>query len=105
MLAARNADVAEVLEIMRSPTDPHFADLYKVWETIRHAGGLGTAMQSAGISNNAMTRFTRSANHQAASGDKARHARLGEAPPDKPMPINEARATMGNLVNAWMDSL
>jgi hypothetical protein len=30
---------------------------------------------------------------------------LGQAPPDKPMPINEARAMMGNLVNAWMNSL
>ena len=85
---------------MGSPEDPHFADLYKVWEIIRHAGGLETAVQSAGISSNAMTRFTRSANHQAARGDKARHARLAQAPPDKPMPICEARAKMGNLMSA-----
>ena len=46
-----------------------------------------------------------SATHQAASGDKARQARLAQVPPDKPKPISEARAMMGNLVSDWMDSL
>jgi hypothetical protein len=53
---------------------PHFAELYKVWEIIRSAGGLDVAMKMARISDNAMSRFTRTANHQAASGDNAQLA-------------------------------
>jgi hypothetical protein len=103
--AARNADVAEVLKILGKPGEPHFVELYKVWEIVRHAGGMQAAMQSAGISENTMTRFKRTANHQAASGDSARHARLPEAPPPSPMPIGEARALIGKLVNAWIATL
>jgi hypothetical protein len=63
-----------------------------VWEIIRSAGGLDVAMKMAGISDNAMSRFTRTANHQAASGD---NARLAQAPPKNPVSIGEARAMIG----------
>jgi hypothetical protein len=105
VLAARNPDVAEVLRIMRKPEDPHFAELYKVWEIVRGAGGMDAAMQAARVSNNAISRFTRTANHQAASGGNARHARLPQAPPKTPMPIGEAEAMIGRLVGAWIASL
>ena len=104
-IAARNADVAEVLTILGTPGEPHFVELYKVWEIVRHVGGMQAAMQAAGISENTMTRFTRTANHQAASGDNARHARLPQAPPPNPMPISEARAMIGRLVDAWIATL
>lgn len=104
-VAARNADVAEVLKILGKPGEPYFVELYKVWEIVRHASGMQAAMQSAGISENTMTRFKRTANHQAASGDNARHARLPEAPPPNPMPIGEARALIGKFVNAWIATL
>jgi hypothetical protein len=38
--AAQNPDVAEVLEIMGRPDPLSFADLYKVYEIIKHSGGL-----------------------------------------------------------------
>ena len=52
-----------------------------------------------------MTRFKRTANHQAASGDNARHARLSATPPPNPTAIGEARALIGKLVNAWIATL
>ena len=104
-VAARNGDVAEVLTILGTAREPRFVELYKVWEIVRHAGGMRAAMQAAGISEHAMTRFKRTANHQAASGDHARHARLQEAPPPNPMPISEARALIGKLVDAWIATL
>jgi hypothetical protein len=47
-----------------------------------------------------VSRFTRAANHQAASGEIARHARSSEVPPANPMPIEEARGVIGRLVGA-----
>lgn len=52
-----------------------------------------------------MTLFARAASHQAAVGDSGRHARLPDAPPPNPMPIGEARALIGKLVNAWIAAL
>jgi hypothetical protein len=72
--------VAEVLKIMASPAGVNFVELYKVYEIIRHADGLDAAMQAAGISKNAVSRFTRTANHQAAGGEIARHAILACRP-------------------------
>jgi hypothetical protein len=80
--------------------------LTQVFPNSSSAAGARRPRASASVSDNAVTRFTRSSNHQAASGDKARQAPLARAPPDKPpMPISEARAMMGNLVSAWMGSL
>jgi hypothetical protein len=104
-LAARDGDVAEVPRIMASSAGVNFVELYKVYEIIRHAGGLDAAMQAAGISKSIVSRFTRTANHQAAGGEIARHARSTEAPPANPMPIQEARGLIGRLVGAWAGTL
>ena len=102
-LAAKDSDLAEVLRIMAAA--PHFPELYKVMEIIEATGCMATAMKAAGISRNRMTNFTRTADHQAASGDHSRHARSKTQPPPKPMSITEARAMIGNVVTAWMLSL
>lgn len=104
-LAARDGDVAEVLKIMASSAGVNFVELYKVYEIIRHAGGLDAAMQAAGISKSTVSRFTRTANHQAAGGEIARHARSSEAPPANPMPVEEARGLIGRLAGAWAGTL
>ena len=43
---------------------PSFSDLYKIHEIVEHSGHGKSAMGSAGISKAAMSRFTRTANHQ-----------------------------------------
>lgn len=104
-LAARNRDVAEALEIMGRPERPNFAQLYRVYEIIEHAGALRAAMQSAAVPETSRTLFTRTANHPAASGADARHARSRQAPPRNPMTIEEARTMISQLLAAWMGSL
>jgi hypothetical protein len=103
-VAGANRDVAEVLEIM-SAEPLNWTDLYKIYEIIQDTGMLETVTQTASISNRDITRFTRTANHQEASGADARHARLSQEPPSNPMTIEQARGMIGRLVTAWMDSL
>jgi hypothetical protein len=104
-LATTNPDAAEVLEFLAKPGGPSFSDLYKILEIVEHTGHSKAAMQSAGISKATMTRFTRTANHQAVSGSESRHARLSERPPKNPMTIDEARTTMRQLVTEWFNFL
>jgi hypothetical protein len=103
-LAAQNPNVAEVLEIMGRPDPLRLADLYKVYEIIKHSGALNRAMNSAGVSEATTRLFTRTANHPEASGDAARHARSRDQPPARPMTLDEARARVRSLVSAWLDS-
>lgn len=102
-LASRNADVAEALEIMGGPEPPNFAELYKVYEIIEATGTMKAAMSASGVSKASCSLFTRTANHQAASGKASRHARAAQEPPGNPMTIEEARAMIGRLLTAWMD--
>lgn len=102
-LTVTNSDVTEVLGIMGQP--PSWMELYKVYEIIRHAGGLKAAMKAAAITTTSMSVFTLTANHQDASGADARHARLPQLPPIKPMTMGQAQTMIGQLVTAWMASL
>lgn len=102
-LASLDPDLSQVLKIMAG--SPHFAELHKVLEIIEAAGGRDAAMKSAGISKNQVSTFTRTANHQEASGDYSRHARLRQPPPGNPMQITEATSMIRSLVAAWMTSL
>ena len=101
-LAAGNQDVAEVLQLLAKPDGPSFADLYKIHEIVEHTGHGKSALGSAGISKAAMSRFTRTANHQAASGSGSRHARSSEQPPKDPMTVDEARTMIRQLVTEWL---
>jgi hypothetical protein len=101
-LAAGDRDVAEVLQLLAKPDGPSFSDLYKIHEIVEHTGPGKSAMGSAGISKAAMSRFTRTANHQAASGSESRHARSSEQPPEDPMTVGEARTMIRRLVTEWL---
>lgn len=103
-LASQNPDVAEALEIMGRSETLNFADLYKVYEIMEHAGVLNAAMRSARVPKSTTRLFARTANHPGASGDAARHARSRDQPPTRPMPLEEARAMVRSLISAWLDS-
>jgi hypothetical protein len=50
--------------------------------------------------------FKTSVNHQAISGDLARHARMeGTPPPSRALTLVEARQVISVMVKAWMDWL
>jgi hypothetical protein len=99
-LAARDPDAAKALSFWAKPHD--WATLYKVWEIIRD----GEEVQNKGwASGNEITRFTRTANHQEAAGDDARHSRLKADPPPNPMTLGEADGFIGRLLRTWLDSM
>lgn len=104
-IAATDRDVAEVLEILGQPQPPNFAELYKIDEIIKSSGRLTDLAQSAGVPDDERRRFKQTADHQDASGTDSRHARNKQQPPKSPMPIDQARAMIGKLVTAWLDSL
>jgi hypothetical protein len=89
-LAAQDHDVAEVLAIMGGSESLGWVELYKVYEIVGTTNAFESAKSAAGLSNNKMTLFTRTANHQEAAGGGARHARLSAEPPRTPMPVEEA---------------
>ena len=104
-LAAGNEDVTEVLQLLAKSDGPSFSDLYKIHEIVEHTGHSKSAMGSAGISKATMSRFTRTANHQTASGPESRHARSSGQPPKDPMTVDEARTMIRQLVTEWMKYL
>jgi hypothetical protein len=103
-VAGSNNDVAEVLDIMGRVETPNWVDLYKVYEIIEHTGMLNSAMNAAAVSKNRMSLFTRTANHEKASGPDARHSRSKQDPPKNPMTIEEARRLISALIRTWVES-
>ena len=103
-IAATNPDVAEVLQVLGQPQPPNFAELYKIDEIIKSSGRLKAVMQSAGVSDEERRLFKQTADHQDASGADSRHARNKQQPPKSPMAIDQARAMIGKLLTAWLDS-
>lgn len=104
-VAGSNYDVAEVLDIMGRVEAPNWSDLYKVYEIIEHTGTLSSAMNAAAVSENRMSLFRRTANHEKASGPDARHSRSKQDPPKNPMTIEEARRLISALIQTWVESL
>lgn len=103
-IAATNRDAAEVLHILGQPQPPNFAELYRIDEIIKFSGLLTAVMKSADVSDKERRLFKQTADHQDASGSDSRHARNKQEPPKSPMSIDQARAMIGKLVTAWLDS-
>ena len=96
-------DLAEAVALIGRPHhEQDWGQLYKVLEIIEGAGVIHDVLRAAGVSKPKLKLFTRTANHQAASGRAARHARLREQPPKNPMPIQEARSMIRQLLVAWV---
>jgi hypothetical protein len=104
-LAARNADVAEVLEIMGSPEPPEWADLFKVHEKIQDSIQ-GSIPKMGWASQADEDAFGASANRRDVSGRDARHARREKRPPPKrTMTVAQGREYIGDIVAKWLDYL
>ncbi|MGH2660134.1 MAG: hypothetical protein ACRDHS_10835 [Actinomycetota bacterium] len=100
-LAAQDSDVAEALATLGSRPHDWF-NLYKVFEIIQSRAdfkGNGWA------SDKEVSRFTWTANHPEAGGDEARHARLSQKPPARPMTLGEGDAFVAQLLTEWLCSL
>jgi hypothetical protein len=104
-VAGANNDVEEALDIMGRAERLNWGDLYKVYEIIEHAGALSSAMNATGVSKNRVSLFTRTANHEKASGPDARHSRSKQDPPKNPMAIEEAWRLISTLLRSWAESV
>lgn len=113
-LATKDLDVDEVLEILGTADPaPGWVDLYKVLEIVcknvtglSGLKGLPQLKKMGWVSSKELEAFKTSANHQAISGDRARHARMeGTPPPSRALTLVEARQVISVMVKAWMDWL
>jgi hypothetical protein len=103
-IAIANVDLSEALDIMGRPEPPTWVELYKVYEIVENTGTLKAAMTASGISSNQLSLFRQTACHPDAAGRDARHGRSKQEPPEKPMSLATARATIADLLRGWMDS-
>jgi hypothetical protein len=93
------ADVDDALYFLQRP-DPSWGELYKAFEVVQ--GDVGKIEGHGWASEREITRFTRTANHQAAAGREARHARMAQIPPRDPMTLEEGRVLIRRIVSSWI---
>jgi hypothetical protein len=104
-LTETDPDLRDALTLLDRPyRGARWVELYKVIEIIESNDPTKAVPNAAGVSNNEIERFKRTANHQRAGGLNldARHARLNREPPPKPMTLPEADAMICSLVREWM---
>jgi hypothetical protein len=111
-LGRTDPDVDEVLRILgKADPAPGWGDIYKVLEIVCKnvtglpgLKGLPRLKEMSWVSPAQLEAVKASANHQAISGDLARHARMEGTPrPSRVMTPVEGRQTISVLVKAWMD--
>jgi hypothetical protein len=97
-LTETDPDVTDVLTLLDRPRrGARWVELFKVLEIIKSDGNILAVRKEAGVSENEIQRFTRTANHQRASGLDPRHARK-----PKPMTLPEADAMICSLAREWI---
>jgi hypothetical protein len=114
--AGSDADVGDALNIMGKPEPLDWYDLYKLFEIVRdnvdpphvgsnRQGSIAKLVDTGWITDAERRAFTASANHQLASGDAARHARLPGEAPKQTISLAEGRDLIKRLLRSWLDSL
>ena len=99
-LARKDKNVQDAMRLWGKDSES-WSGLYRVYEIIRADVGGDKALRNW-VCGDHLGLFRRTANHQDAAGDEARHARKGDQPPSKPMPLKEARRLIETLLNRWL---
>jgi len=100
-VAAGDADAREALAIWGSrPRD--WVNLYRLYEIVRSRADI---VANGWATENALSRFTRTANDPALGGPEARHGRVATGSQPKALPLDEAVALFERVLTAWMTSL
>ena len=96
--ALRDPRALKVQELLHGEPTPlalgHAVDLIQ--------DDLGSAIRKL-ASDDRLTRFYRSINHQDVFGEDARHIASKQEPPPDPMTLSEARAFANEIAKRWMD--
>lgn len=105
-LAGTGPQVDEVLGLLARP-ELDWVVLFKIFEVIRdEVGGGNQGLVNAGLMTpQDQSAFTGSANHPAASGPDARHARQSGGAPKVTMTLAEGREFIRGVVNGWARQL
>lgn len=99
---AGSSDAQDALRLFGSgPLD--WVNLYRILDYVRNSFGGLDGIEKAGLATMAdLKQFTHTANSQAATGDEARHGPTREAPPKKPMTLEEARTMIRSILKGWL---
>lgn len=103
-VAASTPAVDEALDIMGQLDVLSWPQLYKVFEIVRADIKPQSLVDLGWASADEISAFTGSANRPDVSGTRARHARMGGAPPHRQMSEEGARELISRLVTTWIDS-
>jgi hypothetical protein len=102
-LAERDDRVADALRFFARD---NWVNLYKAWEIVRDAaGGEHTLIKNGWTTKKTKDRFTQTAQSRKALGDEARHASAKVPVPQNPMSLEEARAFVKSVIEAWARTL
>lgn len=103
-LLGGDPNIQEALFYLGSEDNGWF-ELYKAGEIVSDSvGGVDAIVQKGWCSKKAWKRFTRTANHQDATGGLSRHARSKEQSPPDPMTLLEAQRFLTCIVGRWVRS-
>jgi hypothetical protein len=102
-LAERDARVADALRFFARGD---WVNLYKAWEVVGDAaGGAHVIVTNGWADRDTQSRFTGTAQSKDELGDDARHASGKYKAPKNPMTLDEARAFVKSVMEAWAKTL
>jgi hypothetical protein len=102
-VSTQHPDVRDALRFLRKGD---WVSLYKAFELLRdEVQGEQEILRRNWITKESLKRFTQMAQSREGLGDAARHASKKYKPPKKAMSLPEARNTIGNLLQTWINSL
>lgn len=102
-IAERDQRVADALRYFDRGD---WVNLYKAWETVGDAaGGAHTLIANGWADETEQSRFTGTAQSRKVLGDEARHASERYKGHKNPMTLDEARAFVQSVMEAWAKTL
>lgn len=103
-LARRYEQVKQALSLFAKATQT-WKDFYPIFEIMQSdLGGEAALVDTGWTTRNHVTRFTRTVNSPAASGETSRHRVPKGATPQRPMTASEGKEFITSLMIKWMES-
>jgi hypothetical protein len=99
--ALSNETVARALRFF-AEEPPAWSPLYKVWEIIERSVGRKQVVAAGWATSSELEAFTMTANHQALSGDAARHSMMSGTPTKSAIDLKEGVDLCRRLLSGWL---
>lgn len=101
--ARENEQVKDLMKLFNR--EDTWGNLYRILEFVEDnldEDDEESVVDKGWISGNKRELFKRTANNRISTGDDARHGYEKHQPPRNPMPINEARTLIYNIIKKWL---